>query len=84
MKDAIQKIYEAGGKRPVWITEFGLKAARDGGNFDATTRANFIKKASDWMDTVGYIERYSPYQVANSGSSDSIQPGNAIAKAYTS
>lgn len=82
MQKAVQAAYEAGGKKPVWVTEFGLTAQRDGGNFDAQTRANFIQKAAQWMDGVDYIQRYAPYQVSSSGSSDSITPGNAIAKAY--
>lgn len=82
MQNAIAAMKKVAGNRPLWITEFGLTAAKDGGNFDAQTRAQFIQKASQWMDGESSIERYSPYMVASGNSPDAIAPGNAIAKAY--
>ena len=84
MQQAIAAMNKVAGGRKLWITEFGLTAAKDGGNFDSQTRADFIAKAAQWMDSEPSIERYSPYMVASGNSPDYIQPGNAIANAYIS
>ena len=81
MQAAVKAIYDYV-QMPIWVTEFGLTAEKDGGSFSSDERASFIAQASQWMDQTDYIERYSPYQVSDTSSSDSLQPGNDLAWDY--
>lgn len=44
-------------RRPIWITEFNANPNRVTSVQDA-----FLQKAMEWLDAVGYVERYAWYQ----------------------
>ncbi|KAF2119195.1 glycosyl hydrolase catalytic core-domain-containing protein [Lophiotrema nucula] len=56
-KNHLQDVYSAGGKRPVWLTEFGTT----GGDTGA-----FMKEVLPWLDQQDWIERYA-YHYAHPG-----------------
>jgi hypothetical protein len=51
-KSHIQAAYEAGGGRPIWITEFGAEGSLE--EQDA-----FLREVIPWLDSTPYIERYA-------------------------
>lgn len=59
--------YEAGGQRPLWITEWNNGANWTGGNFPGDQEQQQQKNAEDLkrilhvLDTCSYVERYSIY-----------------------
>lgn len=49
-KKHMQNIYEAGGRRKVWITEFGIWEG---------DQVAFLKEVMPWLDETSWIERYA-------------------------
>lgn len=49
-KDHFQAIYEAGGNRKVWVTEFGVTSG---------DKIHFLDTVMSWMDDQHWIDRYA-------------------------
>ena len=65
--NSLKSWYEAGGKRPIWITEWNNGANWTGGSFPNDTLGQNekqladIKKILQVLDTCSFVERYSIY-----------------------
>ncbi|KAF1981163.1 glycoside hydrolase family 128 protein [Aulographum hederae CBS 113979] len=59
-KSHVEAAYEAGGGRPVWITEFAPSGSTD-------EKVAFLKEVLPWLDAQDYVEKYA-YHWTNEGS----------------
>jgi len=59
-------------RRPIWITEFNANLNRVTSVQDA-----FLQNAMEWLDAVGYVERYAYYQ-PNSGTGNFFDTNGVI------
>ena len=53
-KNHIEAAYQAGGRRPIWITEFSPQG-------DAGQQIEFLKKALPWLDSQDFVEKYAMF-----------------------
>lgn len=72
-KEHITQEYAPGGRRPLWITEFGASGS-------ATDQQEFLEAVIPWLDAQGFVERYAYFMVSNG----SLISGNSVsALGYT-
>jgi len=60
LQGQVQAIYDAGGQRPVWITEFQAL------NTDPAVQGDFLSQAIAWLDGCSMVERYAYFDVDTS------------------
>ncbi len=73
-KSHVSDVYAAGGKRPLWLTEFA-------GNGDAAAQKTFLEKVMPWLDQNRQVERYSWFLVQD-GSLMSGQQMSELGKTF--
>lgn len=56
-KNHLNAFHEAGGNRPVWLTEFGAYGSQQ-------EQADFLRQALPWLDDQPWIERYAYHYAA--------------------
>jgi len=70
-KQYVQDAYNAGGKKPIWITEFQASGSADQQNA-------FLKEVLPWLDAQDYVQRYAWF-MAGSGSGQLLS-GTALSE----
>lgn len=75
-KSHLKNIHEAGGKRPVWLTEFGVWTG---------DQIDFLNKVMPWLDEQDWIERYA-FHFAKPGVllAEDMSGLSALGQAYVS
>lgn len=76
-KQHVQEMYKAGGRRPVWVTEYGCNL----GDLtpDLPKRVSFLMQSLEWLDKQEWIDSYA-YFMAREGDGTINDAGTGLSK----
>jgi hypothetical protein len=57
-KEHVMQAYDAGGRRPLWITEFGTTGS-------TADQQAFLENVIPWLDSQAFVERYAYFMVSD-------------------